>query len=180
MDRWGRITGTPLVLPPAKTKQGAVAGYPRRMPQTARALAFAPATGGAPAQDAVLETAGVDATSVTAPTSPETSMRKVLHSGHWAVAAVGESTEGPEAPVHEQAKDQKVQLELRHSPKQVQIQVRAIQTPAELTGGCLSSASPRSLGAAALLSMLRCAVRLQCKTCQQRPCSLLMLCLRTG
>jgi len=115
VDRWGRITGTPLILPPPKAKQGAVAGYPRRMPQTARALAFPPAASGAQAPDAALQTAGGDAAGVIAATSPETSMRKVLHSGHWAMAAVGELTEGPDAPLHEEASDHEVQIIFRLS-----------------------------------------------------------------
>ena len=134
MDRWGRITGTPLILPPAKAKQGAVAGYPRRIPQTARALAFPPAASGAQAPDAALEMAGGDAAGVTAPTSPETSMRKVLHSGHWAMAAVGESAEAPSAPPHDQAINHEVQIIFYHLLlEHVRVQTCSFVTRFQLT-----------------------------------------------
>jgi len=110
VDRWGRITGTPLVLPPAKANQGALAGYPRQTRQTARALAFTPAASGARPPAAALETAGESAACVAAATSPETSTRKVLHSGHWAMAAVGESTAGSAVPLHDQTTDHEVQI----------------------------------------------------------------------
>ena len=132
MDRWGRITGTPLILPPAKAKQGAVAGYPRRMPQTARALAFTPAASGAQSSDAALQTAAQGAAGVTAPTSPETSMRKVLHSGNWEMAAVGESRAAPAAPVHQKAKDHEVQTRFWHSSSLSQCQICAVWPSARL------------------------------------------------
>lgn len=93
MDRWGRITGTPLVLPPVTTGKGAIAGYPRRTPHAARALAFAPFPGGPPS--GLLEAAAGDAGDVDAAMSPEASERKVLHAGQWVMAAVGD----PSAPV---------------------------------------------------------------------------------
>ena len=87
MDRWGRITGTPLILPPPAAKQGAVAGYPRRAAHAARALAFAPATG-SEGRSQTAGDAGVAQASVEGLRSPETSVRKVLHAGKWEVASI--------------------------------------------------------------------------------------------
>ena len=86
VDRWGRITGTPLILPPDAQK-GAVAGYPRRTPHAARALTFAPSIG-TQATGGGMEGLAADQGPEEGLGSPETSKRKVLHPGKWAVATV--------------------------------------------------------------------------------------------
>ncbi len=86
VDRWGRITGTPLILPVA-AKKGTVAGYPRRAPQAARSLAFAPAVG-SQADGCGAEGLAAEQGPEEGPGSPETSKQKVLHPGNWAVATV--------------------------------------------------------------------------------------------
>ena len=71
-----------------------MAGYPRRTPQAARALTFAPA-GGSQAGSRVAGWSGVAQGPAEDLRSPATSDRKVLHSGKWGVAGIEDGGAAP-------------------------------------------------------------------------------------